>query len=215
MKKGAKRQQPQQENHQDLPGVRNKLDDAISDLIDPRPEHVNDRTVWLNPRYHDLREALTSQRAGGKHQPQSQPPAWVDAIDVITKIDCRAYQLEPDTPIAECDDYPTVQRLRVHAARKWRPQDIPAILKTTNDLHTYITDIDKLFARPPKYLPDKCPRCNQRKATRRLDNETVRVPALQITDIGCTCNNCHHHWPPDQLMFLGRLLGYRIQGVLL
>ncbi|MBY0440971.1 MAG: hypothetical protein K2Q25_02350 [Mycobacteriaceae bacterium] len=210
---GATRQQHQPETQQDLPSARNKLNDAISNLIDPRPEHINNRTIWLNPRYHDLREALTSQRPGGKHQPRSQPPAWIDAIDTLTQIDNHIHQLEPDTPIADCDDHPTVQRLRAHAARKWRPQDVPDIIKTSNDLQAYAISIDKLFAQPPKYLPDKCPRCNQRKAARTLDGETVRVPALQITEAGCTCNNCHNHWPPIQLAWLGSLLGYRIQGV--
>lgn len=197
----------------ELPAARTKLHDAISNLIDPRPQTHDGHTAWISPRYHELRDALDSQRIGARHKPQSQPPAWLDAIDLLRTIDHRARQLEPQAPIAQCDDYPTVQRLRFHGIRTWRPQDVTMIVVVTNDLAGFTADIDKLFAQPPKYLPDPCPHCNHLKATRTLDGETIRTPALQITDTGANCLHCHAHWEPDRLMFLGKLLGYRIEGI--
>lgn len=206
----------------ELPAARNKLHDAISNLIDPRPERLDNQTHWLNPRYHELREAISSHGgASGGHKPQSQAPAWVDAIMVAEKIDKRCRQLVPETPILECDDYATVQRLRIYSIRKWRPQDTPLVLTAAIDLEKFIVDIDELFAPKPKDLPDKCPRCNVARVPREIDDPTtdsgkatIRIAALQITATGCTCNNCGQHWPPSKLMFLGLLLGYRIQGVI-
>jgi hypothetical protein len=198
-----------------LQPARQALQDAISDLIDPRPEPSDQGTQWLDSRYHDLRDALTSQRIGSRSKPQSQPPAWLDAIDLLKTIDQRARELEPSWPISECDEYPTIQRLRQLDARKWRPQDVQEIDTITGDLNKYAVDIDKLFSNPPKYLPDPCPRCRNTHA-RRLDDEgkPTRIPALAITDDGCTCNVCKEYWPPERLMFLGRVLGYRIEGVI-
>ena len=83
------------------------------------------------------------------------------------------------------------------------------------------TAFDELFAPDPLYLPDKCPHCNHTHATRQINDNTtdtgkatIRTPALQITtEHGCLCNNCKATWTPDRLQFLGKLLGYRIEGI--
>ncbi|VAZ77484.1 hypothetical protein LAUMK4_05851 [Mycobacterium persicum] len=217
-----------------LPAARRLLADAISSLIDPQPWVDNNRTYWLDSRYHQLRDALTAQRVGASHKPASKPPAWIDAIDLLRDIDRRTCEIEqqvldllnPETRqqipawiIGDCDDWPTVQRLRqVDGWRKWRPQDTALIGTITGDLARFITRIDQLFAAAPKTLPDKCPQCGNSETRRRIDDggivSTSRVPALQITDDGCTCQHCKAHWPPDRLVFLGRVLGYRIEGVI-
>jgi hypothetical protein len=197
-----------------LPFARQKLEDTISDLIDPRPEYHDGKMHWLNPRYHELREALTSRPAGARTKSGPQPPGWIDAIDLLTKIDHRIHELAADYVVSECDDLAAVQRLRYLVARKWAPEQVEDVETITSDLAGYVEDIDRLFAPAPKYLPDKCPHCGHDKAARTVDGQTIRMPALQITDDGCTCNNCQDHWPPDRLVFLGRVLGYRIEGVL-
>lgn len=200
-----------------LPQAKRLLADAISSLIDPQPWVDNNRTHWLDSRYHQLRDALTAQRVGASHKPASKPPAWIDAIDLLKDIDHQAHLWEPAWPVSDCDDWPTVQRLRQVDLRKWRPQDVTLITTITGDLARFIARIDQLFAAAPKTLPDKCPQCGNSETRRRVDDggvtATSRVPALQITDDGCTCQHCKAHWPPDRLVFLGRVLGYRITGV--
>lgn len=215
-----------------LPQAKRLLGDAISSLIDPQPWVDNNRTHWLDSRYHQLRDALTAQRIGSSHKPASKPPAWIDAIDLLRDIDHRTCEIEqqvldllnPETRqqipawiIGDCDDWPTVQRLRqVDGWRKWRPQDTGLIGAIAGDLARFITRIDQLFAAAPLYLPDKCPSCDHSKARRRDRDtgETINVPALQITTDGANCNNCHEKWSTDKLVFLGRVLGYRIAGVI-
>ncbi|MGV7794886.1 DUF7341 domain-containing protein [Mycobacterium kansasii] len=198
-----------------LPAARRQLADAISALIDPRPYLTDQGLQWLDSRYCDLRDALTAQRVGSSHKPGPKDPAWLAAIHLLKVIDRRAQTLEPAWPISDCDEYPTVQRLRQLDTRKWRPQDTELVTKIAADITKDAADIDALFAPSPKFLPDPCPSCHHSHA-RRLDDEgkPTRIPALAITDDGCRCNVCKEHWPLDRLMFLGRVLGYRIEGVI-
>jgi hypothetical protein len=202
-----------------LQPARQALADAISDLVDPRPQYTDQGLQWLDSRYHELREALTSQRLGSSHQHQSQAPAWVDAIDLLKDIDHKTRGWEPDWPINDCDEYPTIQRLRQIDARKWRPQDVTTINTITNDIARYNIRINELLE-PARiiYLANPCPHCHKTETHRTPKGETepIRVAALQITsdtDIQANCNHCHSHWPKAELQFLGRLLGNRIEGV--
>lgn len=199
-----------------LPQAKRQLADAISNLIDPKPWVDNNTTHWLDSRYHQLRDALTAQRIGSSHKPASKPPAWIDAIDLLKDIDHQIHLWEPAWPIADCDDWPAVQRLRQVDLRKWRPQDTELINQIVAGLTRFAARIDQLFAAAPLYLPDKCPSCDHAKARRhdRDTGENINVPALEITTDGATCNNCHEKWPADRLVFLGRVLGYRISGLI-
>jgi hypothetical protein len=198
-----------------LQPARAALSDAISALVDPRPHLTDQGLQWLDSRYHDLREALTSQRLGASHAAGPKEPAWLAAIHLLKIIDRRAQALEPCWPINDCDEYPTIQRLRQLDTRKWRPQDTNLVQRITNDLAKDAGDIDALFAPAPKYLPDKCPNCQNAHAHRKdEEGKPTRIPALAITDDGARCGSCREHWPLDRLMFLGRVLGYRIEGVI-
>jgi hypothetical protein len=205
-----------------LPEARRNLADAISALIDPRPQTNNGALVWLDPRYHELREAIDAQRAGGhRSKPVSQAPLWVGALATLIEIDTLAHTHEPCWPISDCDDYPTVQRFRVIDARTWRPQDVDLIDKLTTKIVELIADLDKLFAIPPKFLNSPCPTC-EATTVRRLndDGEYVRGPALRIDingpdDCSATCHNCGRYWDRRELPFLGRQLGCpQIEGVI-
>ncbi|MGV7251908.1 DUF7341 domain-containing protein [Mycobacterium kansasii] len=205
-----------------LPQAKRLLGDAISALIDPRPQHLDGHTHWLNPLYHELREAIDAQRIGSSRgKPESQAPLWVAALAALIEIDTLAHRHEPHWPISDCDDYPTVQRFRIIDSRKWRPQDTDIIEELTKELVKLADTVNKLFAVPPKFLDGPCPHC-QAKIARRLNDEGeyVRGPALRIDingpdDCSATCNNCGEHWDRRELRFLGRLLGCpEIEGVI-
>lgn len=80
-----------------------------------------------------------------------------------------------------------------------------------NDLAGYAKAVDDLFSPKPMYLPDRCPHCNHDHAYRLSDSgERIRTPALSISiEHGAKCARCHDVWEPSELVFLGKLLGYR------
>lgn len=213
-----------------LQPARKALADAISDLIDPRPQPTDQGLQWLDSRYSDLREALTAQRIGSSHKPASKPPGWLDAIELLARIDAAVHGWEPAWPISDCDEYPTIQRLRQLDARKWRPQDTALVARIASDIAAFIQAIDKLLE-PPRiiYLANPCPECAKTETYRKPEaagEPPIRVAALQITyDATCdgdhkdthiqaSCNHCRTIWTKDQLGILGRRIGNKIEGVL-
>jgi hypothetical protein len=184
---------------------------------------------WLPSRYVMLRGALCGTRGGGgrKSQPSSMIPCWVDALKLLITIDDRAAELErwhrgrcAGCPVCRHladrnGDHPTVRRVCALPDYPWRPQDSRALLEITGELDGYAKAIDDLFAPKPIYLPDPCPQCGQ-SATYRFtdDGQRVRTSALAVTaEHGAVCQSCHVVWPPDQLVFLGRILGTGAAGI--
>lgn len=194
-----------------LPAARQRLHEAISALIDPRPYPLEGgRYTWLDSLYMTLRDALTDCRAGtGGHQTIALP-FWADAMKWLNTIDIGVHHWHPQWPLSDIDEYPTILRLQALDDRKWRPQDCAHINHMAANLEHWAIQITKLFEAKPKHLPNPCPRCGAKTVHRRTDDDDqpIRQPALQITDAGATCGQCHTTWPPEQLQFLGRLLGY-------
>jgi hypothetical protein len=103
----------------------------------------------------------------------------------------------------------TVRRVRGLLEYGWRPQDARVLLEIVGELAGFVAAIDDLLAPKPIYLPDPCPQCGH-TCTHRFtdDGQRVRTSALAVTaEHGAVCQNCHAVWPPDQLVFLGRILG--------
>lgn len=215
---------PQTTEDGNLPDARRKLDDAISSLIDPKPRYTESEagTVWLDPLYAQLQDAVPGEKQHRSGVPRSQAPLWVDAVDLLREIDTAVAAWEPPWPEIPGDlttdpPPPTVLRLQTIQARTWRPQDTTHIKTITARITTWTERITTLLADTHiKTLSAPCPACGKTTVYRQDSaGELVRQPALQITTIGCQCQACKTSWAPDLYMHLARVLGYDLPaGVL-
>jgi hypothetical protein len=216
----AKSGQKQAAQHNDgnLPAALCALQDAAHDLTGPRIDPAGP----IPSRYTQLRQALYSARhhTNTRTVPSSVIPAWVDALKLLIAIDASAGHLQHQWPappnretlyIAQYPEHPTISRIQQLAIQPWRPQDCPALTTIANQLANFAKAVDDLFAIKPIFLPDPCPRCGADHAYRLTDDgQRIRTRALAVTaETGATCLHCHDCWGPDELMFLGRILGYR------
>ncbi len=188
-----------------LPLALRALEDAVHALTHPPTTHTHSR-------YHNLRAALTDARAGHHHTaPGSSLPLWIDALKLAILIDQRTNRItqRPRT-------IPTPLRLRLLLLERWRPQDCDRLTQISTEIESWNQAVDDLFAVKPIYLTDhRCPQCGQKETNRIADDsERVRTPALAVTaEKGAWCQACHTRWQPDQLVFLGRLLGHHPEGI--
>jgi hypothetical protein len=199
-----------------LPAAVCALQDAAHDLTAPRYDPAGP----IPSRYTTLRQALYGARDSHiRSTPSSVIPAWVDALKLLILIDRRASQLEHDWPpprnretlyIARFPEHPTISRIQQLAIQPWRPQDCTSITTIAKQLAGDAKAVDDLFATKPIFLPDPCPRCGADHAYRPTDDgQRIRTRALAVTaETGAQCLHCHDRWGPDELMFLGRILGY-------
>lgn len=211
-----KRKSKKSKQQQDpLPVAREKLRDAIFALIRVRRHtiHVDTKIkrVKLLSRYDELAQAVAAHRGGSGGKWQGQLPFWVDAMMLLGEIDDAVVKMHPAP-----NEWPgwTAERLQVLEAKKWRPQDCDDVFKHAKELETLVALVDKLFNPQPIPLDDACPKCGVKTVYRNSDGEQVRTPALQITELGCTCGNCKANWPVDHLPLLGRLLGYKPKALI-
>jgi hypothetical protein len=213
-----------------LPAALRALQDAAHDLIGPRADDGH----RLPSRYAALRSAMYGSRdSHARSAPSSVIPAWIDAMKLLIVIDRRAGQLEHEWPprcgLRPCcaghhdcalirsnaSAYPTVRRINQVIVVRWRPQDADAVTRIADQLVGYAKAIDDLFAAKPIFLPKPCPRCGADHAYRLTDDgQRIRTPALAVTVAGAVCLHCHDTWPPENLLFLGRVLGHHIEGVI-
>lgn len=191
------------------------LTNAVSALCDPQPHPLDTGRTWLDSRYQQLRDAIGNASVSGHRSssPASLVPAQIDALKLTITIDTRTaiHVGQWENNLANT----TPQRLQQLTDRKWRPQDTKPINDTATEIQSWTKAINDLFSPKPLYLPDACPHCHHTHAYRLNDEgERVRTPALTVTAArGAYCANCHDTWPPDRLWFLGRVLGYRTEGV--
>ncbi|GAA3962955.1 DUF7340 domain-containing protein [Gordonia caeni] len=172
-------------------------------------------TTWTDSRYAQLCAALETPKATGR-QPHagSQPPLWVDALDLRHTITTHVTEWAHTWQLGTTH---TITALHALADRTWRPQDVAAMTTITQTCLRWSSAIDSLFD-PPKRLTlaAPCPAC-QVATVHRPDSagEWVRQPALQITDRGCECLNCRHLWDPTMYRHLANVLGCNLpEGVL-
>lgn len=193
-----------------LPVAREKLFDAINDLIHIRrytlqPESGRLKRVKLLSRYDELVESVEAHRGGHGGHWQGQLPFWADALVLVLEVDAAVLKMCP---------HPhrwrgwTEQRLIWLEQQKWTPQETAKLFRMASELQGFVKRIDTLFAPKPIPLKDPCPECGEKTAYREGDekDKPIRVPALQINDAGCTCGNCSANWPVERLPLLGKLL---------
>lgn len=189
------------------------LEDALHRLCGPQSRIVEERLVYVPSRYLQLRDAIFGEQvnAGTGGGSKSRPPFWVDAHDLLHEIDTSVECWQP----AFTGVPPTVGRLQWIAQRKWRPQDVRQIEQIARAVAEWAASIDALLDPPAKWsLPNPCPSCNTAIVYRRDGDDMVRQPALQIGPNGCTCQKCKAHWPPNQFVFLARVIGSLPDSVL-
>lgn len=189
-----------------LPAARRAFAAAVAALINPHPDRDS---VYL-----ELRHAIHGHRAGSTtgRVAQSQPPLWIDGVDLAHLIDTTVKTWERD---GSGPTLPTINRLRRLNERTWRPQDTALVESMTGELLAWVKRYETLVNDKPLTLPNPCPRCDRKFAYRTIDGEQVRVAALQITLQRCVCMACHATWPPERYEWLSRLLGYEpLPGVL-
>lgn len=195
----------------DLTAALRGLYDAIDALVEPRIEWTGDRIISGPSPYKQLQSVVAGmQGTGNGHASRSMPPVWVDAVDILNAIDVAldAWRL-PELPQPQPEYVPGApHRLRELAKRPWRPQDTKRVENLTSALAGWATEIDQKLNPPRRlHIAAPCPACGA-TAVKRRDSagEDVNVPALQLDDDGCTCQECRTHWPPERYRLLARVL---------
>lgn len=208
----------------DLPSARRRLEDAVAELTEPRSDGHGHHAPSL---YMQLADTLGGEQGSGWNgSPQSQPPLYVAAADLLVQIDVAVQCWNP----MPAGVPPTVGRLRalVHGRKGsgWRPQDCHAIDQITRVCELWVQEIQTLlepeaiknFRNPAGDGFAACPQC-QRTTTYRIDpsdGESKRVPVLQWTQaVGTQCIVCKAHWEPNKTLWVSQLLGFNLPtGVL-
>ena len=183
--------------------ARTKLENAINRLTRKRPAIYHDTTVYVPDLYTSLRNDLAgTPNNTTKTQAKSQPPLWIDNLQLLKTIDNQTHQWMPVPGT-------TPQRLQLLAAKTWRPQDTQHVTRTATTINTWSDNIINLLdPQPTKTIDAPCPSCNQRWVRRNSAGEIVRKPALQIVlSKGCTCLACDETWAPDRYRHLANQLG--------
>lgn len=190
-----------------LPAALRLLADAIHRLCGPQSRFLEGKLLYSDSRYLQLQDSIHGEQvnAGGGGGSKSQPPCWLDGVQLLDEIDTSVAIWQP----AFTGVPPTVGRLRWIEQRSWRPQDCKQIEQITGAVAEWAAEIDALLDPPQRWtLPDPCPSCGAKTAYRRdSGGERVRGPALQIDPQSCRCNACGASWGQDRFQWLGRLLG--------
>lgn len=189
-----------------LPAALDQLHAAVAAICDPIKGWFTQGTMQAPSLYQQLVDDLPA-RAGespGRFHGSSTPPVFMDALHLRTSIDrtvqewCPAGTSTPD-------------RLRRMAAARWRPQDAERLSGHANELQRWAASIKAVLdPEHVKSVKAPCPVCGVKTVYRtNKAGERVRQAALQlVTEVGCTCLACDTHWPPDQYMWLVKLLGF-------
>ena len=205
----------------DLPGTLRHLGDAVSRLVDPKPQTVGGSIHWVESFYQQLCDAIPGSQGTRSAVPQSSPPLNLDASELKQEIDSGAARWIPKPHIDGADINPpwiTVLRLHELEKRKYRPQDCSLLESITERISGWVVQIHRLLYPEPQWtLPNPCPACETAIVRRRNSaGETVRQAALQLTaDGGCRCQACRYEWAPYRIRLLAASLGYELpDGVL-
>lgn len=216
-----------------LPEARQRLRDAINELIDPRAEQVNGASAEIPSLFTQLYDAIPGAQGTGHSAARSLPPLWIDAARLVAWIDTSARKWQPDYDrcrhCKHCQQtLPAVARLALIRKKQWRPQDTALITGYSDLIDQWLAEIKILLTPQPiraLWAAEggehrgfaACPACDKTMAKKR-DNagEEVGTPALQLMNDGSThCLACKTTWGPEQAMWVCRMLGYPLpDGVL-
>jgi len=186
-----------------IQAARTRLGKAIQELTAPRTRLHGRDTITAPSLYGQLCANLAGNQGDTRTPAKSLPPLWIDAAQLIFDIDSQTHRWIP-TPGK------TPQRLHMLNLKTWRPQDtdhVTTIARTVEEWSSKILNL--LDPEVQIFLPYPCPRCARRFVYRKDSaGEEVRRPALKlVANVGCTCQACNAHWPPDKYLFLQKLLG--------
>lgn len=206
-----------------LPAARQALSDAVHQLAGRTTITITADDGTCTQHYGDslYEQLLVStggvQRDGGGEGAHSQPPIWIDGVQLLSEIDVAVRREQPD-PGSLSEKIPeTMRRLYLIDDRLWRVQDTGRVYEIADACVGWAGRIVGLFDPPARRsLPNPCPACGAVVVYRRdSGGEVVRQPALQIGSFGCECMRCHVVWGPERFQFLARVLGYGLpEGVL-
>ncbi len=215
-----------EDGHEDgnLPAARNKLSNAISALIDPKPNTITlddgtHRIEWVDSLYDQLSDAVPGGQGNASRVPQSSPPMCIDAVDIMRKIEAATAEWEPRPNIDVSINTPPIAIIRLQAIerRTWRPQDTTLVESIAAEIESWCEQIHTLLNPVKRWsLPNPCPACDTAIVYRRnSSDEIVRKAALDLGPTGCVCLNCHTTWAPEYFQHLAKVLGYSLPtGVL-
>ena len=183
-----------------LPAARKHLDDAISILVDPKPDWRDGSITWVMSWLEQLLihiAGTTRERSGGS----AGCPIWPDAFDLARDI---------EVTVAGWQKGETTQhRLRLFGERKWRPQDAPQMHDHATSIERWVDAIRSLLDPiSVKEISEPCPACGATAAYRRnTAGEMVRSAALQLTIDQCKCLKCRVVWQQDHFQLLAAAIG--------
>jgi hypothetical protein len=193
-----------------------RLHNAISALIDPKPHHHHGQIHWVDSHYDQLRDAVAGQtgpRSGGANH----SPIWTNALVLLQAIDTAIHSWRNEPCRTDETPHPstttpndTPKRLQTLSAAKWRPQDTAQLETWAAHLENWTRKISALLdPEPTIYLPDPCPICGAETIETSIDGETGHNHAIVIRATGALCQRCREVWDtPQRLRILGRMLGY-------
>ncbi|QXW04025.1 DUF7341 domain-containing protein [Rhodococcus globerulus] len=190
-----------------LPLALRHLDDAISALTAPkvRTHKAAGRTrVITKPSiYAEMLENIRGQQGtsfGGVAR--SMPPLWVDGVDWINKVDSTVQGWWPSTG-------GTLSRLEAFHKASWRPQDTNFLDGASEMINDWVTAAESLLdgGRDHFTLNAPCPTCGEAWVYRKdALGENVRAPALNVSNMGCNCLACGHHWGFEYFTHLAKVI---------
>lgn len=158
---------------------------------------------WQPALYSRVRSALSekSLKSGRRIMPGSKSPCRTSCLDWLREVDATVGTWGPGGG--------TMHTLRLLAGRSWRPQDCGLLDDWSGRLAVWSVEASTLLHDAVVVVPLRgiaCPACGGRWAYRRRDGETVRTPALTVSELGAECQLCSATWTTDQFEFLAKLI---------
>lgn len=210
--------------------TRDEVRTALHDLCDPikRGFLTDSMTVTHHEApslLNQLRDAVATGRERGSRGRGVGLPISVDAHDLLVEIGQRTIWLVHQTGAtpAGADVEPN---LREVVASCGLTLDLEAVVGVRRFLSAWAQQIRTLFDPPQRWAlwGHACPECDSATVFRLddSDGEEKRTAALEVAFVGtdqdrkidCVrCLACLEEWKPNELLFLGRLLGCEIPGV--
>lgn len=201
-----------------LSGVRQALDDAVTDLVAPRSGSIRvempggwteRRRVYRDSVYAEMVAALPGGQ-GTFRGSTAGPilPLGVDALDWLNDVHAtsawwaQTYVQQPLVSVME--------QLTAVNNLGWRPQDVPLVQHIEGTIRRWVRKatllIDGAEYRQMEVCAP-CPQCGVRIIHRQDGTgEIVRSAALLLTTQGCYCQACQEWWPQNLLEHLAQLL---------
>lgn len=190
-----------------LPSALRNLDDAISSLTAPKVRtHKTEgisRIITKPSIYAEMLDNIQGQQGtsfGGVAR--SMPPLWVDGVDWINKVDSTVQEWWPSTG-------DTLSRLEAFHKASWRPQDSNFLDGASEMINDWVTAAESLLdgGRDHFTLNAPCPTCGEAWVYRKdALGENVRAPALNVSNMGCNCLACGHHWGFEYFTHLAKVI---------